>query len=84
MFIVKWAGFKNGELLQQAAIEGFDVLVRNDRGLQYQQNLETLPLAVVVLRAKVNTVESLGAACPDLLEVVSRLRPREFVTIDQP
>ena len=44
-----WAGVENGELLRLAAADGFDALVTNDRGLEYQQNLDELPLAVVVV-----------------------------------
>ena len=43
-----WASFKNGVLLQLAASD-FDVLITADQNIEFQQNLETLPLAVVVL-----------------------------------
>jgi hypothetical protein len=31
-----WTGIGNGELLRRAATAGFDVLITNDRGLEYQ------------------------------------------------
>ena len=45
-----WSGVKNGKLLALAAGQ-YDVFVTADRNLQYQQNLSSLPLAVVVLSA---------------------------------
>jgi hypothetical protein len=78
-----WAGIENGELLRQAAA-GFDALVTNDRGLEYQQNLTELPLAVVVIPAAANTIEAIRPAYTDLLAVLARLHPREFVKLSVP
>lgn len=46
---MNWSGIENGELLRLAADAGFDALITNDRGLEHEQNLATLPLAVIVL-----------------------------------
>ena len=48
-----WDGVKNGELLRAAADE-FDTFVTMDRKLPYQQNLQVLDLAVVVVRSVSN------------------------------
>ena len=45
-----WASVKNGELLALAS-ERFDVFVTVDRNLSYQQNVQALPIAIVVLHA---------------------------------
>jgi hypothetical protein len=76
-----WAGVENGELLRLAAAAGFDALVTNDRGLEYQQNLDELPLAVVVVLAAANTIEAIRPGYADLLAVLGRLRPREFAKV---
>ena len=75
-----WGGVENGELLRRAAAAGFDALVTNDRGLEYQQSLAALPLAVVVVLAPANTVEALRPAYPAL----AGLRPCEFVKVSVP
>jgi predicted nuclease of predicted toxin-antitoxin system len=54
-----WSGVENGELLIKAAAEGFDALITNDRGLEYEQNQMALPLAVVVLLVSSNTIEAI-------------------------
>ena len=46
-----WAGSKNGDLLRLAASHGFDALITADQGIEYQQNLESLPIPVVVMIA---------------------------------
>ena len=48
-----WAGLKNGKLLALAAAE-FDILLTADKGIEFQQNLATLPLAVLVVVARTN------------------------------
>lgn len=45
-----WGGAKNGVLLVLAAT-AFDAFITVDKNLPYQQNLTTLPVAVVALRA---------------------------------
>lgn len=44
-----WATLRNGELLDAAEAEGFEIFVTTDQNLRYQQNLSTRKLAVVVL-----------------------------------
>ena len=46
-----FSGIENGELLRQVEAAGFDALVTNDRGFEYEQNLSSLPVAVVVVAA---------------------------------
>src|SRR6266568_463978 len=46
-----WAGVLNGALLAQATGE-FDAFVTVDRNLAFQQRIDNLALAVVILRAR--------------------------------
>ena len=45
------AGTGNGELLRLAADRGFDALLTVDRGIAHEQNLNDLPVAVVIMLA---------------------------------
>ncbi len=81
---MKWSGVENGELLRVAALAGFDAVITNDRGLEYQQNLDALPIAVVVLLARANTVEAIRPVYGELLAALARLRPCEFVKLSVP
>ena len=53
-----WSGMKNGELLRVAENE-FDVWVTADQNIEYQQNLSRFNIAVVVLVAPNNRLETL-------------------------
>jgi hypothetical protein len=66
---------KNGALLTQAA-NSFDVVLTADQNIEFQQNLAKLPVAVVVLVANTNRLESLEPLVPKLLHVLAALRPR--------
>ena len=48
-----WAAIKNGELLASAS-RRFDAFVTVDRNLSFQQNVQALPIAIIVLYAKTN------------------------------
>ena len=70
-----WSGVKNGKLLALAAGE-FDVLLTADKGVEYQQNLQTLPVAVLIVLAKSNRMEDLVITIPAVLAALQTLAPR--------
>ena len=70
-----WAGIKNGKLLALAATE-FDVLLTADKGIEHQQNLATLPIAVLIVLARSNRMEDMAPAVPTILAALSELLPR--------
>lgn len=44
-----WSNLQNGELIQEAETEGFNVLITTDQNLKHQQNLRGRALAILVL-----------------------------------
>jgi hypothetical protein len=70
-----WAGVKNGRLLALAATR-FDVFLTMDQNLEFQQNLATLPIAVLVLGAASNRIEHLEPLVPELLSVLGNVQPK--------
>ena len=44
-----WDQLENGELIQRAEEEGYEVIVTTDQNMQYQQNLTGRRIAIVVL-----------------------------------
>ena len=75
-----WSALKNGELLLRATRQ-FDVFVTADQNLQYQQNLGNLPIAVAVLVARSNRIQSLRPLVPELLSALTSLQPRTLSRI---
>jgi len=72
-----WTSAKNGKLLALAK-DHFDVLLTADKGMQYQQNQATLPVSILVVRAKSNRMEDLVCAVPVILAALEEMPPQAF------
>lgn len=66
-----WRGTKNGALLTLAASE-FDVFVTIDQNLAFQQNVPSLPIAVVVLQARTTRLADLRSLAEPLRAVIRK------------
>ncbi len=71
-----WDELDNGELIQKAEQEGYDVIVTTDQNMQHQQNLADRRIAMVVL---------LSTAWPrvqhrteEIREAIERAQPGEL------
>jgi predicted nuclease of predicted toxin-antitoxin system len=76
-----WAGKKNGALLRLAEQE-FDVLLTNDQNLEYQQNLKSFNLAVIVLAGHTNDIEDLRPLMPAANQALKTICVGEIVHIE--
>ena len=72
-----WASIKNGKLLALAK-DQFDLLLTADKGMEYQQNQDALPVAILVVRARSNRLEDLARAVPAILAALDEIPPRGF------
>lgn len=68
---MRWEELSNGQLLNAAAAAGFEAILCIDKNLEYEQNLKTLPLPVIVLDARTNAVHGLAPFAPALLNLLS-------------
>jgi hypothetical protein len=75
-----WQSLANGALLRQAAVR-FDAVVTADQNIEFQQNLNTLPISVVVLVAASNRLESLEPLISSVLRALKNLEPRTLVRV---
>ena len=75
-----WSGTRNGKLLALAAGQ-FDVFITVDKNLPHQQNLATLPVAVVVLDAFSNELHALLPLMASLERALLILAPRTYVRV---
>ena len=66
-----WSGTGNGLLLSLAAREGFGAMITVDRGIEHQQNLEALPIPVVIMLAARNRLTELQPLIPAVVDVLS-------------
>ncbi len=75
-----WSGKSNGELLELAGDE-FDAFVTLDRGFKYQQNLEGLPIGVILVHAESSRLPDLAPLAPAVMESLPRCKPGEVVVV---
>ena len=79
-----WAGIQNGKLLALVRASGFDVFLTCDQNLEYQQNLTTLPFAVVVFRVPDKKMETLIPLVPQLLALLPTVQPGTAYHVGKP
>ncbi|MDE0124758.1 MAG: hypothetical protein OXN97_09315 [Bryobacterales bacterium] len=73
-----WSGMSNGDLLRAARADGFDVLVRADRSMEYQQSQPSMP--VLVLEGRSTALRNLRECIPRIARVLAGpLEPRYYV-----
>ena len=77
---MNWASVKNGALLKLAEAQ-FDVFLTMDRGILNQQNLQSVKLAFIVLRAKSNRIIDLSPLAPQILERLKTINAGEVVHV---
>lgn len=76
-----WAGTKNSNLLRLAATE-FDVFITIDNNLSAQQNLTNIDLAVIVLSAQNNRIETLKPLVSKIQQILTNISAGEIVYIN--
>ena len=77
---MSWTAIKNGDLLARVS-EQFDVFVTVDRNLAFQQNLTSLPIAVIILHARTNRLADLKPLIPRLLTAIDSAHRDRLQTI---
>ena len=80
---VRRAGYgakKNGELL--SLMEGrWDVLLTNDRNIQYQQNMSGRNVSILILCAKSNRIKDLLPLMPSCARALLSILPGSVVEV---
>ncbi len=80
-----WAGIGNGTLLRLIADSGkFDVFLTIDKRLAQQNQIQTLPFSIAVLRAKSNRVIRVFPFAPEILRRLAEFRPSRVYVLTQP
>lgn len=77
-----WDQLTNGDLVQTADSEGFDLLLTADKNLRYQQNLSGRRIALVVLGKSPWPVVRLQISA--IIAAVNAAQPGSFIEIEIP
>ena len=76
-----WAGLKNGELLKQAEMRGFETFLTADQSLEFQQNLTHSRLFIIILVAASNALEDLLPAVPAALAAMTEPKAGQVIRV---
>jgi predicted nuclease of predicted toxin-antitoxin system len=76
-----WSGLENGALLKAAAGDQFDVMLTKDSGVEFQQHLPDLPLAIIVIKAPTNKIDDIRPLLPKILAALASLQARSLVRV---
>ena len=77
-----WEKLRNGELIEWAEREGYEVLITNDQNLRHQQNLAGRRLAIIVLLK--NNWPRVQLRTEDILATLERIQTGELVEVPIP
>ena len=75
-----WAGIKNGALLRLME-PVFEAFITIDNNMQYQQNLGSLQIGIVVLVAPDNTLETLLPLTSHVSQALDSIQPGQIVRV---
>ena len=65
-----WSGTGNGELLSIAVDTGFNAFITVDKNIEYQQNLDKLPVAIIVLSTPRSIIDDLRPLIPEVISIL--------------
>ena len=71
-----WAELSNGDLLDRAESEEYELLVTTDQSMRHQQNLSRRPMAIIVLRS--NRWPDVRLRIDDIRAALEGIQPGEF------
>ena len=77
-----WRGTENGDLLDLAEAQGFDVFLTGDQNLPYQQNIGKRKIGVVVLATVDLQLETLEMAMPSILDALTSVHPGTILYVE--
>jgi len=76
-----FSGKKNGELFSLAERAGFEAFLTLDRGIEYEQNLTTRKLAVIIIHARSSRLVDLLPHVPEILKLLQCIRRGELIRV---
>jgi hypothetical protein len=76
-----WSAKRNGALLRLMRSEKFEGLLTVDQNIEFQQNLRTSGIAVVVVIVQKNRLKELRPLVPEMIKALSRVQPGQIVRV---
>lgn len=77
-----WSALANGDLLDAAEREGFEVLVTTDKNLRHQQNLDARRIAIIALAS--TSWPRIQRETPAVVRAVTEAHPGSYTEVAIP
>ena len=78
-----WEELSNGLLLKRAADAGFDLFVSIDKKIEYEQNLKTLRIPILIIDAPSNALPVLIQFAPFVLKLLETRLDRLLFVVEK-
>jgi hypothetical protein len=75
-----WSGLKNGELIQRAVLAGFTLPLTADQNLEFQQNIRSSEIGVIVLRGG-SRIHDVRPLIPSIVTAISLIGPGQVMRL---
>jgi len=75
-----WSSLKNGELIQRAVVAGFTLFLTADQNFEFQQNIRSSELGVIVLRGG-NRIRDVRPLIPSILTAIPLIGPGQIMRL---
>jgi predicted nuclease of predicted toxin-antitoxin system len=79
-----WAELFNGDLISEAEAAGFQVMITADKQMQYQQNLRTRNISIIVLNSLMIVLADISHLAPQVQEILDAGPERGSFTVVSP
>ena len=76
-----WTAKRNGELLRLMVAAHFEAFVTVDQNLEFQQNLRSSAIGMILAVTKTNRVKELRPLVPLILDALNRVRAGELIRV---
>ena len=68
-----WSSKRNGDRLRLMLAERFEALLTVDQHIEFQQNVRTSGIGLVLVRARTNRLKELQPLVPEILDALSKV-----------
>ena len=79
-----WDTLTNGALLTEAEKSGFSVLITSDKGIKTQQAMKGRSIAVVIIRAPNNRLETHLGMISEITQLLAAVQPGKIIEVFHP
>jgi predicted nuclease of predicted toxin-antitoxin system len=83
VFEMGWSGLKNGNLMKVAVENSFEIFLTIDKNIEYQQNLKSYEIAVVILNTVNSKIEYLEELLPKFKQEINNFEKGKAYIINK-